>query len=246
MGVELPAVQTQGYYRLNARLTDKTGVKTTGYDDLFAADYRTGHGIRGKGAVIVSSGVINAFLKDTRGITLEPYDSRKYDYDFIVIGTHDQNRIRSMFRNLMENVSNGATLIILNNADKWAEAMEGQSIQYWGSMRWGVRGRFFVGKSPYLQDLPVAQCMGWEYQDFYRGDVSGLHMGWRGTETIVGLAAENRGEILNALVRVPYGDGQIFLSTLNFSGELTSAKPESAVGKKLFSLKAAEKKYQRP
>lgn len=238
LGIELPPAQTAGYYHLNARLTDKTGEITTGHDELFATDYKTGPGIRGKGAIIDTTGVINSFLKDNRGITLEPYDPKVNEYDFIILGAHNERRIRGIYRDVMEKVSNGATLIILENADKWAEAMDNiysfQSIQYWGNMHWGNRGRLFVGKSPYLQGLPTAQCMGWEYQDFYRGDVWGLHMGWRGPETIVGLAAEHRKEILNALVRVPFGDGQIFLSTLNFMGELTSVKPQSAVGKKLF------------
>jgi beta-galactosidase len=238
MGVELPAVQSEGYYRVTARLNDKTGVITTGHDELFAADYKAGPGIKGRGAIIDSTGVINAFLKDNRGITLEPYDPKVNAYDLIVLGPGNERRSRGLSRDIMEKVSNGATLIILESADKWAESMDNgysfQSIQYWGNYHWGNRGRLFVGKSPYLQGLPTAQCMGWEYQDFYRGDVWGLHMGWRGSETIVGLAAEHRKEILNSLVRVPFGDGQIFLSTLNFMGELTSSKPESAVGKKLF------------
>ncbi|MFA6470561.1 MAG: sugar-binding domain-containing protein [Candidatus Latescibacterota bacterium] len=236
--VELPPVQITGYYRLNARLTGKSGVVTTGFDDIFVADYSTGPGIKGRGAVIDTTGVITSFLKDTRGVSTEPYDSRKNEYDFIIIGPHNPHIISGIYEDIMEKVSNGATLLILDNIDLWAKGMDNsysfQSIQYWGNMHWGNRGRLFVGKSPYLDGLPAVQCMGWEYQDFYRGDVWGLHMGLLGTETIVGLAAEHRKEILNALVRVPFGDGQIFLTTLNFQDELASKKPQSAVGKKLF------------
>jgi hypothetical protein len=101
-------------------------------------------------------------------------------------------------------------------------------------MDWRARGRLFVGKSRFLDGLPTAQAMGWEYQNFYEDKVWGLHMGFLGTEVIVGLAGEHRGEILNALVRVPFARGQIFLSTLELLDELKSPKPQSAVGKKLF------------
>jgi beta-galactosidase len=236
--VALPPVQMAGSYRLNARLIGKSGVVTTGYDELFVSDFSKGPGIQGKVAVIDSAGVIGSFLKKTRGVTAEPYDSKVNEYDYIILGPHNPRLIKDIYDDVMEKVSNGSTLIILDDVDNWAKSMDNiyssQSIQYWGNMHWGNRGRLFVGKSPYLEGLPQAQCMGWEYQDLYRGDVWGLHMGTRGPETIVGLAAEHRKEILNALVRVPFGDGQIFLSTLNFMGELASDKPQSAVGKKLF------------
>ena len=76
--------------------------------------------------------------------------------------------------------------------------------------------------------------MNWEYQSLYRGDIRGIGLGRLGVETIVGVAAQRRGEILNALCRIAYGNGCIILSTLRFMPELESDDPQSAVAKKLF------------
>ena len=237
-GVQLPALDTPGNYTVKARLSDANGVKAFGHDEIYVADYRTGPGVQGRGAVIDSSGVVNAFLKETRGITLPQFDPKGPDIDYIIVGPGSLKAINSLYHPIMERVSNGARLIVLEGADKWAEQMNDgysfQAIQYWGKMKWDARGRLFVGKSPFLAGLPDAQAMGWEYQNFYENDVWGLHMSWLGVEPIVALAGEHRGEILAAIVRVPFANGQIFLSTLDLVGEMKSRKPQAAVGKRLF------------
>ena len=40
--------------------------------------------------------------------------------------------------------------------------------------------------------------------------------------------------IHDALTRVPYGEGEVILSTLNLLPELTAERPQAAVAKKLF------------
>ena len=138
----------------------------------------------------------------------------------------------------MEQVVNGATLIVLDNADKWAQEWDAihayQAIQFTGSSHRGNSGRLFVGKSSLLKDLPTSQSMNWEYQVFYRGDVWGLNMGRIGNETIVALAAQNRKDILTAVARIAFGRGQIIVSTLNIMPNLGSRMPQSAIAKKLF------------
>ncbi|HUT62812.1 MAG TPA: hypothetical protein VMZ04_02530, partial [Anaerolineae bacterium] len=95
-------------------------------------------------------------------------------------------------------------------------------------------GRLFVSSSRFLDGLPQEQSMNWEYQEFYRGDIWGIGLGRLGVETIVAVAAQHRKEILNALCRIPYGNGQVFLSTLPIIPQLASKEPQSAVPKKLF------------
>ncbi len=238
--IALPGLDTPGYYTLSARLSDASGVKASGHDEIFVADCTTvsGQGLAGRGAVIDTTGAINAFLQEARGITLPAFDPDGPDLDYIIVGPHNPRTLGTVYRAVMDRVSNGARLVVLDQADRWAQNMDGlynfQSIQYWGSMSWGNSGRFFVGKSPFLTGLPVSQAMGWEYQNFYEDKVWGLHMSRVGTEVIVGLAAQHRGEILNGLVRVPFARGQVFLSTLELLDELRSERPQSAVGKRLF------------
>jgi hypothetical protein len=50
----------------------------------------------------------------------------------------------------------------------------------------------------------------------------------------VGLACENRKDIVSALTRVPYVNGEVFLSTLNIVPELGKDTPQSATAKRLF------------
>jgi len=236
-GVRLPILHTAGHYDLRARIIGKDGVRATGFDDLLAVDYMTGPGLKGKGAVIDTTGVINAFLGETRGITLPEFDpgGPADDYDFIVIGPHAVGRqTRRIFSEAMERVTNGATLLVFDNADRWAEMLNRRAVYYITSSRWR-KARYFVGESRYLDGLPQGQAMNWEYQAFYRTrSQAGLNIDHLGMDMIVGLSSTSRKEILHALTRVPFANGQVFLSTLNFMENLAADSPQSATAKKLF------------
>jgi hypothetical protein len=234
-GVQLPAMRKPGYYTVNAAVKIQGAVKAEGFDKIFVVDYRSASGLPGKGAVIDTSGVVNAFLKESRGITLPDYDSAVADPDYIIIGRQDKkNTALRNYRDLLEKVANGTTLIVLDQADRWAQRMDDQALRYMNDVRWGSEGRLFVGKSKYLNGLPQAQSMNWEYQVFYRRDPWAVNIDFLGTELIVGFASQGRKEIGSALTRIPYGNGQIFLSTLDILPELSSDRPQSAVAKKLF------------
>ena len=247
--VTMPPVEKSGYYVLRAQLRKgRESAIASGYDDIFVADYRTGPGIRGSVAVIDTSGVINAFLEDARGESFVDFDpSSPSVLDFLVIGAHDYAEVRSRGKGtfrvfsspdpIMERVANGMTLVILDQADRWGASLTNlnyMAAQYRGNEHLGQRGRLFVGRSAFFDGLPKDQAMNWEYQVFYRGDVWGLRLAPRGLETVVGLAAQNNGEILSALSCIPYGNGRIILTTLNILEELASPSPRSAVAKKLF------------
>ncbi|MFC1538359.1 glycoside hydrolase family 2 protein [Candidatus Latescibacterota bacterium] len=241
--VVLPPVQDGGYYKLNATLLKGNDVKATGTDDVFTVDYRGGIRLNGTGAVIDTSDVINDFLKKTCGFTLPAFDPDGPDPDFIVIGSHDFRKVSApdqgrYINSVMDRVHNGSTLILLDQADRWAEMMNDlfrhPAIEYNRRIGWGNDGHLFAGKNKVLEGLPQEQGMNWEYQVFHRGDVWGIDMGRFGPELIVGLACENRKDIVSALSRVPYGNGQIYLNTLRIFPELSSDAPQSAVAKKLF------------
>ncbi|MFC1528336.1 glycoside hydrolase family 2 protein [Candidatus Latescibacterota bacterium] len=242
--VKLPPTQAPGYYTLRAVLKKKTISIATGQDDIFVVDYRTRKGIKGNGAVIDTTGTINAFLKDARGITFPEFDPAGPDLDFIIIGPHNFRKVSSPYKSryinaVMDRVANGTTLILLDQPDRWAEQIMNNlythaSIEYIRSVRWNTDGRFIVGKNCVLKGLPMQQAMNWEYQVFYSRRIWGIDMTRLGTELIVALACENRKDIVSALSRVPFGNGQIFLSTLNIFPELLSNKPQSVVAKKLF------------
>jgi beta-galactosidase len=250
-GVILPPLEKAGHYTVSAELRDSGGkIAARGHDEFYVVDYRAGPGIRGAAAVIDTSGVINDFLNKARGITLPTFDSSKPDQDILIIGAHDFRKTSMPDRSryisaVMDRAANGTSIIILDQADKWAELLNDlfrhAAIEYKRSVHWGSDGRYIAGKSTAFDGLPQSQAMNWEYQSFYKGDIWGLDMTRMGTETIVALACENRPDILDALVRIPYGRGEVYLTTLNILQGLASAKPESAVAKKLF-LNLVEKK----
>ena len=238
-GVEFPAVTHHGYYKICANISSNNDVKCSGYDDIFAVDYLGGNALSGNIAVVDSSGILRGFLQTSKGITVSDFTNESPQTDYIIVGSHDFRSIqRNLYTSIMEQVTNGATLIVLENADSWAQEFDSvygyQSVQYSGSSHLGSRGRLFVGKSNYLKDLPVSQALGWEYQVFYRDDIWGLDMGRSGHETVVALAAQHRKDILTSVAQIPYGRGRIILSTLNIMTELKSKRPQSAIAKKLF------------
>jgi len=240
--VTLPPVKDPGHYMLNARIIDGGIVKATGFDDIFAVDYMSGPGFSQKCAVIETDNTIKNFLKDSRGITVPDYDRNAGNLDFIIIGSHyfgDEGK--TIYRDVMKRVINGTTLIVLEHADLWAEQMNIVSMskpatyQGGGIIRFGSRGRLFVGKSAFLEDLPQAESMNWEYQFFYNTrNVSGIRLHHWGTETIVAFGGQHTKEILSALSRIQLGKGEIFLSTLNIVPGLKSKRPQASVAKKLF------------
>ena len=146
--------------------------------------------------------------------------------------------MRTVYTPVMEQVVNGATLIVLDNADQWAQQWDSiyayQAVQYNGSRNLGGGGRLFVGRSTLLTGLPVSQSMNWEYQVFYRKNIGGLDIGRIGNETVVALASQSRSDILTAVARIPFGRGRIIVNTLTMLPELGSERPQSAMAKKLF------------
>ncbi|MFC1692462.1 glycoside hydrolase family 2 protein [Candidatus Latescibacterota bacterium] len=241
--VILPPVEYHGYYKLNARIMSGRGEKCTGLDDVFAVNYNNGPKITGKVALVDTSGFIATFLKEARNMNAEEFSTwNSYSgpqMDYIVIGRHDFDTVRkSIYSPIMEQVVNGAILIVLDHTDKWAELWdrihEYQAIQYTGAMTFGGNGRLFVGKSLLLNGLPQSQAMNWEYQIFYRSSPRGLNMGRVGNETVVALAAQSRKDIVTAVARIPFGRGYIIASTLDIIPYLTSDMPQSAIAKRLF------------
>ncbi|MBA7567836.1 hypothetical protein ES708_09554 [subsurface metagenome] len=238
-GAVLPEVTLHGYYRLNAKIVRKGDVACEGFDELFAVDCASGGTIPIKGAVIDDSGEINALLDEFRGIKYPAFTDQSPQMDIIVVGAHDFDSVRrSIYGRIMEQVLNGTTLVVLDQADLWAEQWDNifgyQAVQYSGNRHTGSGGRLFVGRSDLLSDLPDSQSMNWEYQALYRGDVWGLDIGRAGIETVVALAVQNRKDILTAVARIPFGNGRIIVSTLDMMNNIGSDSPQSSIAKKLF------------
>jgi hypothetical protein len=245
--IKLPSLNAPGYYKVEASLLQNDRQVTKGYDDIFVVDYLSSEGSIPAISVIESDGVVGDFLKKSRGISATEYKPDNADAQVIVIGKHDHEKIdQKVLESVLDRVSQGATLIVLENADHYAELIQARLRNrpaYYkggGIVNYGNRGRQFVCYSPYLEGLPQAQSMSWEYQYFYSTNpvgrnsrVSGLQLDTRYSEWIVALGGQHTKEILCALNRVQVGEGQVFLSTLNIVPGLSSGQANAVVAKKL-------------
>ncbi len=242
-GVTLPAPDSPGRWWLRAELRKGDMVVAKGSDDIYAIDCSAGPGLPVRAAVVDTTGAINRFLSAVRGTTLPDFDPDGPDLDLIVLGPHDFRRVggntQGRYANaILDRVQSGATLVVLDQPEAWARKLNdlyaSAGVDYIRDILWGTDGRYIAGRDPVLDGLPQGEAMHWEYQVFYRAPTRGIELGRHGVQTIVALACENRMDIVDALVRVPYGRGRVYLCTLPVYQWLDSDEPQAAAAKKLF------------
>ncbi len=247
-GLKFPVLKSGGYYTVNAKLLKNQESVADGFDDIYTVDYMNKTAIKSSIQVIESDGIIKKFLKTSRNIVASSYDGESGKPDIIIIGNQELSDLGSaLVEGVIDQVMQGAKLIVLENADVFAKNVNSKLknrppfYKGEGIIKPNRRGRQFVGYSPYLEGLPQAQAMGWEYQYFYstksdgrNGLTSGLNLETMYSNWIVSLGAQDTKEILCALNRIELGKGEIFLSTLNIVPGLASDDLNSAVAKKLF------------
>lgn len=244
--VKLPAVKEQGYYRVQVTLDAAGAKKADGYDEIYAVDLNDNTQVNSSIMVLESNGSVKDFLKATKGVNALPYNPTE-KASVIVVGTNTAGSITpAIMSDLIKRVQDGAKLVVLENADLFAGQVHGVLrgrpglVTGTGIANLGNGGRLFVGQSSYLNGLPQSQGMSWEYQTFYKGvnmgdnaQVAGLRLNTWGSELIVALGNQGSKEILSALTRVPVGQGEVFLSTLNIVKNLPGNEQIDVVAKKL-------------
>lgn len=236
--VRLPPAVKNGHYHLNAELADQAGLPVaTGYDALFVADYVNSPDLPEGLCVIDGSGMINSFLRASGGLYLPVFDPQiEKAPKAIVVGEHDINRVDTAL--VLDMVRDGTRLIILENAEEWLSCLPVEQFQLQNTGRFRRRrtlsGRQFVGCDSLFEGLPQAAAMSWEYQVFYRNGGQGLPISPEGINTIVGVGPTNTGSIGIAMCEIPYGKGEILLSTLEIVPNLVNDRPDCSVAKKLF------------
>lgn len=121
---------------------------------------------------------------------------------------------------LIEWVSRGGKLVILDNASEWCAYLEQKEVaDYRGSRLIGrdwFGGNFFVKNHALFNGLPQATAFNWEYQCFasYNRHREGLRL--ENGECVVGCYADHKNELFSALTILPVGKGHIIISSLDF------------------------------
>jgi len=146
---------------------------------------------------------------------------------------------------LLEWVAAGHSLIIVADADKWADYLNVKEVlDYRGKIDlrtvW-YGGNFFVKDNAFFAGLPTNTTFNWEYQCFSNYEKIRYALRIKNDETLVGAYADHRHELFSALSVIPLGKGRIVLSTLDMLSNLQSKSPSSSVAKKLFMNYVSQK-----
>jgi len=231
--IEIKLEELAGYFTVEASLSDHKGnIEAEGSDEVFSVDIFDGE-LCTNGALVDTSGTINRTLEKIWGFSLPRFTNEITNPDYIIIGPNNY-RNANQITQLMECVANGATAVVLEQADSFAEFLTSdiiKAVDYRGRYSVG-NGNFIAGKHELLSGLPQAQAFNWEYQIFYSGSKYALSL--YDTETIVAAVSDNKKEVGTALGIIPFGRGRVILSTLNILPYLNSDTPQSVTAKRLF------------
>lgn len=134
-------------------------------------------------------------------------------------------------------VKRGNSLIILNDADKWAELLAQEDmIDYYGkldlSSGW-KGGGMFLKEHEIFSGLPVNMAMGWEYQVFANYYANRYLLILDNEETLIGGVGAQQHKFGSAFAIIKYGEGEIYLSTLDFTKSINSEEKSSIIAQKL-------------
>jgi hypothetical protein len=131
----------------------------------------------------------------------------------------------------------GSTIIIIDDPDSWmASIQKGSGITYSGTFPIGLLwagGQYFVREHPLFKDLPVNVGMNWPYQNLVTGRRLGLKL--EGEELVAGCydSRQMPFQLGTAVGVIPFGKGQIVVSTLNIMANLENPQGPAHVAAKL-------------
>ena len=119
----------------------------------------------------------------------------------------------------------GTTLIVVDRAETWLEALgkatgvpQGESFEV--GRAW-LGGQYFAKAHPSFDGLPVNQGLGWAYQGVLDGKRLGLDV--RGGELVAGAYHTWPMKLGSAVSVVPLGKGKVILSSLDIAPRLPGA-----------------------
>jgi hypothetical protein len=123
----------------------------------------------------------------------------------------------------------GTTLIVLDQADAWAERLAAhQVLTYHGAFAIGenwLGGLCFAKRHALFADLPTDQALDWPYQAVVRDGAKRLALRLDGEELVAGGWHSYPYDLGTTVGVVPYGKGRVVLSALDIVGNLAWPNP---------------------
>lgn len=217
--VSIP-IKDAGYTTIKAKLVNKIKVVAMGEDDLFSVKETLTVNLK-EGMVADTSLTIQNFLISRDINKFSEYENGYPIGDWLIIGETDlYNKERGAgISKIMEWVYRGHTLIIVNDADKWAdflcnkEILDYRGFQILGKSWFG--GNYFVKKNAYFNNLPINCVFNWEYQALATYNKKRMGLRLFNGETLVGCVSDHKKEVYSAFSVIPAGRGKVILTTLD-------------------------------
>lgn len=214
-----------GYVCIEAKLVKGKKTFATGDDSLFAVSLNT-KGITANGSIADTTGVLSNFMK-TVGFDIPEYKEGTPSGDYLLVGAFEPTQWGSGMSD-MEWVYKGHTLIIVDNAERWAEFLADKEVlDYRGSKKLGTAwygGNFFNREHPIFDGLPVNCVFNWEYQCFATYNRHRVGLRCFNGETLVACVSDHKKEVYSALSVIPAGRGKIIITTLDIPACIKDVK----------------------
>jgi beta-galactosidase len=218
-GWKIP-VTTQGYTTVEAQLLQSSQTIARGDDHIFAVQLCTS-GITANGSIADSTGEIQKFLAQAGVPILPEYGGGCPSGHYLIAGAFEPQQWGSGMSDLLEWVYEGNTLIIVANAERWAEYLADKEIlDYRGSKALGKAwygGNFFVRENPFFEGLPTNCAFNWEFQCFAAYNRNRLGLRIFNGQTYVGCVSDHKKEVYSAFSQIPAGRGQIIITSLDIT-----------------------------
>jgi beta-galactosidase len=216
-GWKIP-VKAEGYSSVEAELQRNGQTEAKGDDQIYAVNANTA-GITAEGSIADTTGKLQRFLKAAGVPPLPDYKSGRPAGKYLLASAFEPQQWGSGLSDLLEWVYEGNTLIIVGNADRWAEYLADKEVlDYRGSKALGKSwygGNFFVRENPFFEGLPTNCAFNWEYQCFAAYNRNRLGLRVFNGETFVGCVSDHKKEVYSALSMIPAGRGHIVITTLD-------------------------------
>lgn len=146
----------------------------------------------------------------------------------MLVGAFEPTQWGSGMSDIMKWVYKGHTLIIVDNAERWAEFLADKEVlDYRGSKKLGTAwygGNFFNREHPIFDGLPVNCVFNWEYQCFATYNRHRVGVRCFNGETLVACVSDHKKEVYSALSVIPAGRGKIIITTLDIPACIKDVK----------------------
>ena len=239
-GLEI-ALDAEGYYEVNARLLKGKETLAIGKDEIYAVDLS----VKEISEVVVAdtAGVIQQVLGTVPNVRFSTISNpqRIEKGQVLIVGPDMQpNMVRGSFRQtspVMDWVGRGNKMIVMGGIETWGAYLSDKEILDYRGIREIKRnwfgGCYFVKDHSLFEGLPTSTAFNWEYQFLAAQKRQRIGMRLGNGESIVGVTADHKQEVYDALVVIPHGRGKIIFCALDLLALQTDEAKSSVVAKKL-------------